>query len=305
MLRDLSSGRATALGIAAILLWSTSVAVARSLAASLGAATAGAAVYATATVVLFALLTKDRSWHALRHLPGRYVIGCGALFVVYTMALMHALALASGARQTLEIGLLNYLWPALTILFSLPILGNRARVWLIPGTALALAGVALVLNPGASVSLRSLMGGFRENPGAYSLGLLAAVSWALYSNLARRWGDPDSHGGTLLFAAATGIAFALQHVLNPEASRFSPRVVFEVAFLGAATAVAYVFWDVAMRRGNVVVVAACSYFTPLLSTVVICVYLHVLPSPTLALGCALLIAGSFLSWRSVRVRGEG
>ena len=300
MLRDLPTGRSTWLGVVAILLWSTSVAVARSIAAQLGPATAGAAVYSTASLVLFCVLAKERSWVALRRLPARYVLGCGGLFIVYTMALFHALRLAENARQTLEIGLLNYLWPALTILFSLPILGNRARVWLIPGTALALTGVALVLSPGTGVSLRSLASGFQENPGAYCLGLLAAVSWALYSNLARRWGDPESHGGVLLFTVATGVAFGLARTLHAEASRMSVRAGCEIAFLGLATAFAYVFWDVAMRRGNVIAVAACSYFTPLISTVVICVYLRVLPSLTLALGCALIIAGSFLSWRSVR-----
>ena len=259
MLRDLPTGRSTWLGVVAILLWSTSVAVARSIAAQLGPATAGAAVYLTASLVLFCVLARERSWTALRRLPARYVLGCGALFIVYTMALFHALGLAENARQTLEIGLLNYLWPALTILFSLPILGNRARVLLIPGTVLALAGVALVLSPGTGVSLRSLAEGFRENPGAYCLGLLAAVSWALYSNLARRWGDPESHGGVLLFTIAAVVAFGLVRALHAEPGRISVRAGCEVAFLGLATAFAYVFWDVAMRRGNLLLVARAGF----------------------------------------------
>jgi len=58
-----------------------------------------------------------------------------------------------------------------------------------------------------------------------------------------------------------------------------------------------------MRKGNQMLVAACSYLTPFLSTVVSTLYLHVAPAVRLWLGCALIIAGSVLSWRSVRPAG--
>ena len=53
------------------------------------------------------------------------------------------------------------------------------------------------------------------------------------------------------------------------------------------------------EKGNLLLVAACAYFTPLLSTVVSCVYLQVLPGPNLWAGCALIVVGSLLSWRSI------
>jgi drug/metabolite transporter (DMT)-like permease len=55
-----------------------------------------------------------------------------------------------------------------------------------------------------------------------------------------------------------------------------------------------------MRAGNMVLVAACSYLTPLFSTIVSSIYLGVRPGLALWLGCAIIIAGSFLSWLSVR-----
>jgi drug/metabolite transporter (DMT)-like permease len=71
------------------------------------------------------------------------------------------------------------------------------------------------------------------------------------------------------------------------------------AVLAAITALAYMLWDVAMRRGNLLLVVACSYFTPLLSTLVSCAYLGVVPGSQLWMGCALLVCGSLLSWSSV------
>jgi drug/metabolite transporter (DMT)-like permease len=296
--------RPTLLGIAAILLWSATIALARSISERIGPATAGAAVYLTGGVFLVGdLLARGRSFGALRRLSRRYVLGCGTLFVLYTVGLFLGLGLAADRRQSIEVGLLNYLWPALTILFSLGLLGRRAGVGLIPGTLLALGGVFLVLTQGAAISWDSFARNLLSNPLAYGLGAFAAVTWALYSNLTRRWGSSDSTGAVLLFTLSTGVAFLLLRALRPEAGVWGIRVAAEVAVLALATATAYVFWDVAMREGDVVLVASCSYLTPFLSTVVSCLYLGVWPGLTLWLGCLLIIAGSILSWWSVRPPG--
>ena len=89
-------------------------------------------------------------------------------------------------------------------------------------------------------------------------------------------------------------------LVRPEAGTWGVRVATEVALLALATGLAYVFWDLAMRAGDVVLVASCSYLTPFFSTVVSCLYLRVRPGVSLWVGCALIIAGSFLSWRSIR-----
>jgi drug/metabolite transporter (DMT)-like permease len=293
--------RSTLLGLLAILLWSSSVALVRRASEQLGPWTAGGCVYLTAGVLLAAhYLLKERSLRKLRTLPRRYAFGCGVLFVLYTLALYLALGSAANRYQTVEIGLLNYLWPALTILLSLPLLGHRADARLIPGTLLALLGVFLVLTQGTSVSWTSWAANLQSNPAGYGLGLLAAVAWALYSNLSRRWGKPDSGSAVLLFMLAAGAAFWLIRPLTAEPAAWTLRAAVEVGFLGLATALGYVFWDIAMRAGDLVLVAACSYLTPFFSTVVSCLYLGILPGLSLWLGCLLIITGSFLSWRSIR-----
>jgi len=66
-----------------------------------------------------------------------------------------------------------------------------------------------------------------------------------------------------------------------------------------ATTIAYVFWDRAMRKGDVVLLGSSSYFTPLLSTLVSCLYLGVAANAKLWLGCILIVMGSLMSWLSV------
>ncbi|OGV67831.1 MAG: hypothetical protein A3K19_28640 [Lentisphaerae bacterium RIFOXYB12_FULL_65_16] len=298
--RTVSLDRYTLAGLAAILLWSTSVAVVRSLTEKLGPYTAGAAVYLTAGVLFLAqLLGQARGIDSLRRLSRPYLFGCGALFVSYMIALYVAIGLAADRHQVLEIGLVNYLWPTLTILFSLLLLRQRAGLLLVPGTLLALAGVFLVLTQGQSVSWSSFTANVASRPVAYALALYAAVSWGLYSNLTRRWAGPESGSGVAVFVAATGLALLCLRLGTTEPTHWTARGVAEVAFLGGATALGYALWDLAMRKGDVVFVAACSYLTPLLSTLVACCYLRIMPGTSLAIGCLLIIAGSFLSWRSV------
>jgi len=131
------------------------------------------------------------------------------------------------------------------------------------------------------------------------LALTAAVSWALYSNLARRWSAPGGGGGVEVFLIVAGLVLFGLRLAVSEPTEWGWRSVGEVCGLAAATAMSYLLWDVAMRRGNLLLVAATSYFTPLFSTVVSCAYLRVAPKAGLWVGCLLVVCGSFLSWRSV------
>jgi drug/metabolite transporter (DMT)-like permease len=210
--------------------------------------------------------------------------------------------LAKDREQLLEIALVNYLWPALTAVFSLPLLQKRASLWLGPGTVLALTGVFLVMVQDTHVSWMSWREHLQSNPEAYALALAAAVSWALYSNLARRWSEAKSGGAVELFLLVAGLVLLALRLVITEPTGWGLRAVGEASGLAAVTALAYALWDVAMRRGNLLLVVACSYFTPLLSTVVSCMYLKVSPSPKLWIGCLLLVSGSLITWRSVTDR---
>jgi drug/metabolite transporter (DMT)-like permease len=217
------------------------------------------------------------------------------LFVLYTAMLFLAVGWVDDRAQALEIGLLNYLWPAMTLVLSLVLLKRRARVWLVPGTLTALAGVFLVMTQGASVSWASVVAHVLGNPAAYLLAFLAAITWALYSNLARLWGGQAQTGAVGLFIPVTGLVLVVLRLMSPEVSTWSVTAAGEVGLLGGITALAYVLWEKAMRQGNLVLVVICSYFTPLFSTLLSCLYLKVNPGPKLWLGCGLLVIGSLIS----------
>jgi drug/metabolite transporter (DMT)-like permease len=129
------------------------------------------------------------------------------------------------------------------------------------------------------------------------MALAAAMSWALYPNLTRRWSEPGSGGAAGLLA--TGLVLLAVRLWWKETTLWNAHAGWEMAVMGVITALAYGLWDVAIAKGNLLMVAACSYLTPLLSSFVSCVYLKVMPGPKLWLGCLLVVLGSFLTWLSV------
>ncbi len=286
---------ATLAGFAAILLWSTTVPLARGLAEHVGPVSGAAAVYGVSGCLAFFSLLRRRTGR----LPVKYVAGCGALFVAYAVLLYLAIGRAVDRQQVLEIGLINYLWPALTLVLSTSLLGRRARWFLWPATGLALAGVVLALTHTTGISWPSFARNLAGNPAAYLMALAAAACWALYSNLTQRWAGGRESGAVDVFLLLTAVTFGMLMSLADEDARWSGLAAGEAFFLGLATFGGYRLWDRAMRRGNATLVAAGSYLTPLFSTLASCAYLGVTPGPRLWVGCAVLIAGSVLSWRAL------
>lgn len=286
----------------AILLWGTTVALMRSVTEAFGQLGGASATYVVAGGLGLARLAFSRERRQrIRRLPAKYLLGCGAAVATYVFAIFMAFGRAHDRQQSLEVGLVNYLWPSLTILFSVLLLHVRARGWLLPGTLLCLTGIYLGVRPSHGSGLAPFLDNLGGNPAAYALALLAAAAWALYSTLARRWARAADGGGTDAFLAVTGILLAAANLLfGVHMPAPSARAAFEAAFLGAATYASYGLWDHAMRRGNMLLVAIASYFTPLLSMAVAVFYLGVRPPTLFWAGCALLVAGSLLSWWSVR-----
>jgi drug/metabolite transporter (DMT)-like permease len=299
----MSSPEHTALGIAAILLWSSTMAVSRSLTEQLGPTTAGAAIYLVSGVIGCAYLLARGKLSAVRTLPARYLFGCGGLMVVYMALIYMAVGLAPMRRHVIGVGIINYLWPGLTLILSVPLLKKRAGPLLVPGAVVAFVGVVLA-GSGGSLSPAGLLRGLGGSRLPYLLALGAAVCWALYSNLSRRWAGSHEGGAVPVFLLAAGALLALMRLFFDEQPQWSARAFYELAYMSLLPALlAYAFWDASMRRGNLVLVASLAYFTPVLSTAISSLYLHVAPGPSLWLACGLVVVGAVVCRLSVKDPG--
>ena len=292
--------RYTIQGILAILFWGSIVAFSRSLAEKLGTLTAASCIFLIAGSISCTYLIVSRRFHEIRRVSRSYLYGCGSLFVLYMTSLYVAIGTAASRLQVLEVGLVNYLWPSLTLVMAVPILSRRARATLILGCPLAFGGVLLAaLEAGESWEIFAV--NLETNLVPYLLALVAAVCWALYSNLLRRWTSEAEGGAVPLFLLASGLVLVGLRFMSPEATHWTPQSIVELVYVAVfPTIIAYMFWDTAMRKGDMILVVSLSYLTPLLSIIIGSVYLEVGTGFYLWVGCLLVIAGSIICKLSVR-----
>lgn len=293
----------TLLGILAVLLWGSTIAAIRSVVEQLGALGAGAfANLIGGGVGCLVILAQPGKLRRVLALPRAYLIGCGLLFVVYCPPLYLAMLWSANRAQAVQVALINYLWPAMTLALSVPILGKRARLTLAPALLLALAGVSLAMAQDGAISWESFHHNISANPRPYLMAFVAAVSWAVFSALSCRWAGEAEASGVPFFLLATGLVLVAAWWVDGAAVRhpWTLRRASELLYLGLfPTLLAYWFWDVAMRKGHVVLVTSLSFFIPLISTIISCSYLGVRMGPSLWLGCGLVVGGAILCKLSI------
>jgi drug/metabolite transporter (DMT)-like permease len=273
---------ATAIGLVAVLLWS-SLAVLTAASGTMPPFELLAITFAIGGVTLW--LARPGAARALRQPWPVWLLGVGGLFVyhaAYFVALRNA--------PPVEAGLINYLWPTLIVLFSALLPGEHLRWQHIAGCLLALVGAALVVTGGRGLSL---------DP-AYTLGyaaaLVAAVTWAIYSVLSRRMGEVSSDAVAGFCMVVAVLATICHAALEPTVL---PGSIWQwAAILGLGlgpVGLAFYVWDIGVKRGDIQVLGAVSYATPLLSTGLLITGGFAAISPLLLLAALLVVAGGLLA----------
>ncbi|UDQ77781.1 aromatic amino acid DMT transporter YddG [Pectobacterium brasiliense] len=291
----MTSQRATLTGLLAIVLWSTSVGLIRSLTEALGPIGGAAMIYSTSTLCLLAFYGFPR----IKTLPRVYLFAGGAMFVCYEIFLSLSIGLADSRMQAIEIGMINYLWPSLTVFFSLFINQQKSRFLLWPGLALSLGGIVWIMKGESDWTPELLWNNILANPLAYSLAFSAALTWALYCNITRRYGQGKS--GVSLFFFVASLLLWIQYSFSAEgAISLTLPSSLQLLFMGTSTALAYSVWNIGIQHGNLTLLATASYFTPVLSTLLAALWLNITPAVSFWQGVVMVTAGSLLCWYATR-----
>jgi drug/metabolite transporter (DMT)-like permease len=287
----MTSSSATLIGLAAIVMWSLLAAL----------------TVATGRVPPFQLLAMTfaigacigpLSWpwrrgavRAWRQPALVWLVGVGGLFGYHALYFL-ALRLAPPA----EAGLLNYLWPLLIVLLSALLPNERLAPHHVAGAALGFIGTAVLFAGGGSQFNAAYLPGFIA-------AFVAAFVWAGYSVMSRKFAavPTDAVGG---FCSVTALLATLCHVaLEPTVWPETPSQWLAVIALGIGpVGLAFFAWDIGMKRGDIRVLAAASYATPLLSTLFLVVAGYAQPSTTLAAAALLIAGGGLLAARDMFVR---
>jgi drug/metabolite transporter (DMT)-like permease len=299
----------TLLGIGAIIFWSTSIAFTRSVAEKMG--TLNMAFFNLVFSSTFLLLVqwfryKKDFFSKIAGLSFAYLAKVGSFVVVYMILFYLAIGEASTRSTVIVIGIINYLWPGFIFLLSVPILKNKARYGiLISGVVVAFAGTTLALLEGHRISLAELASAFKGDIKPLVFAFVAAVSWAVYSNITRKFqGEADRLAMPVFLLAAGLVALCIQLVKGEvPALRLTGLQLLELAYLAIfPTGLAYLFWDRAMKQGNKDLVVASSYIIPLASTFISGYYLRVPIGLGFGLAAVLVIVGAVLCrWSLINV----
>jgi drug/metabolite transporter (DMT)-like permease len=292
-----NSNRATLIGLAAIVLWSAIVGLLRSVSVQLGPTGGAAMIYSLASVFLLLSFGFPR----LGAFPRRYLIWGSVLFVSYELCLSLSIGYAHTARQAIEVGMVNYLWPSLTIVAA--IVFNRQRTnWLIvPGFLLSIAGICWVLGGEQGVDAAGMLANVRDNPLSYGLALGGALIWAAYCTVTAR--IASGANGVTLFFILVSLTLWLKYLLGAsEPMAFTLDAVVYLVLAAAAMGFGYGAWNVGILHGNVTVLAGASYFIPVLSAALSSLALRAPLSLAFWQGAAMVCGGAILCWLATRAR---
>ena len=248
--------RATLIGFSAIILWSTMVGLIRGVSEGLGPVGGAAMIYSLSGILLIFTV----GFPQLRQIPPRYLLVGSLFFVSYEMCLALSLGYAGTRQQAIEVGMVNYLWPSLTILFAIIFNGQKTTWWVIPGLLLSLVGVTWVLGGEHGLDIAEISSNVISSPLSYILAFVGAFIWAAYCTVTAKYAKGKN--GITLFVLLTALSLWVKFLMSAQPPMiFSWPVIVKLVTCAMSLGFAYAAWNVGILHGNVSLLAAASYFT--------------------------------------------
>jgi drug/metabolite transporter (DMT)-like permease len=275
--------RATWIGLTAIVLWASNAMLISltdpippfqlmSLAFAMGGMIGTG--YAVARREVYAY---PREWYI-------WLVGICGLFGYHALYI-GALRIAPPA----EVGVVNYFWPLLVVIFSSLLPDERLRSQHIVGVLIGLSGI-IVLFFGRTggifaTDIMSLLG--------YLLAFLGAVIWAAYCVASRAFKRVPTAAVSGFCLATAALAF-ICHV-SFESTIWPSRDIQWLAIVAIGIGplgLAFYVWDYGVKHGNIKLLGSASYATAILSTALLILAGFAQLSWTLGFACAAIVAGT-------------
>ncbi len=287
--------KATLIGLIAILLWSAIVGLIKSVSEGFGPVGGAALIYTCSAVLLLFTIGFPK----IQKFPVSYLIIGSVLFVCYELCLSLSLGFTHTGRQAIEVGMVNYLWPSMTILLAVLVNRQKTSPLIIPGVMLAIVGIGRVLGGDGGFSLTEMSNNVMDNPLSYGLAFSGAVIWAIYCVVTQR--IAQGNNGITLFFILTALTLWVKYLTSPQ-PEFALSWHAWISLLLAAMAMGfgYAAWNVGILHGNVTVLAAASYFIPIISAVLAAFMLNSHLTLAFWQGTAMVSLGSLICWWSTR-----
>ncbi|MBV9219637.1 MAG: EamA family transporter [Methylobacteriaceae bacterium] len=287
-----ASPAATAVGSIAILLWSC-LALLTAASGKVPPFELAAMTFAIGGGIGFISMVVRGRLDALKQPLPVWLLGVGGLFGYHALYFA-ALRLSPPA----EAGLIAYLWPLLIVVFSALLPGEALAGRHVVGALLGFCGV-FVLIVGGKVVQGAGLGFDRQYLPGYLLALGCAFVWSTYSVLSRRFRQVPSDA-VAGFCLATAVLAALCHFLfENSVAAAKPLEWAAILALGLGpVGLAFYVWDYGVKRGDIRFLGVTSYAAPVVSTLILVATGFAAATWSLALACALIVAGALVVGRA-------
>ncbi|MFW2096169.1 aromatic amino acid DMT transporter YddG [Acinetobacter sp. ULE_I057] len=293
----MSKNLATLIGLSAILQWSSIVGLLKKISFSLGAELAVLLMYTLSTCILLIFFKIPN----LKLISKKYLIFSTLLFVIYELCFSYAIALAQTAQQAIEVSLVNYLWPGLTVAMLILFKEIKFNVFVIVGLAISLSGIILIQTGQGALTWSNILSNILENPISYILALVGATLWSLYCVITKKYSD--GHNPISFFFVSISIVLWTKYLWSHGLSlNVIPEVkLTTIGLLGIVSvvmALGYAAWNIGIIKGNITILVTLSYFSPVISTVISMFILQTHLPPEFWYGVMLVTSGSLVCWIS-------
>ena len=267
------------------------MALSRSVSEQLGPIGGAASLYTVSSILLVLIMGIPK----LSKFSKSYLLIGGALFVCYEIFLSLALGMANSRHQAIEMAVINYLWPAMTVLVAVILSKKKTNLLVYPSIVLAFFGVAWSISGDQGLSVSQISANIATNPATYSMAFFGAIIWAIYCNYTQKVANGEN--AITLFFIATAVTLWIQYALSNETGMtYTLGASLDLFLAGVVMGAGYALWNMAILGGNMVLLATMSYFTPIFSTLFSSLILGLTLSTTFWQGVVMVTIGSIACW---------
>lgn len=206
-------------------------------------ATLGSALIYTVGGMLLLIVRRPKP---ISQAPRKYLVAGGLMFIAYEASISLSIGLATTNAQSVEVSLVNYLWPTLLVLMTAAVSHKRGSVSeALPGAIVATVGVAMAVG-GENLDVQEAVANIASNPLPYALAFAGAFIWAIYATVTPSMSD--GYDGTTIFFCCVAVVLWIIHFVSGDGlPAVAPGIGGYIALLACAASIAggYACWGMA------------------------------------------------------------
>jgi drug/metabolite transporter (DMT)-like permease len=218
--------------------------------------------YGTACVAILARVAWRREWHKFKQPLILWLVG---ILGVYGNDVFYIAAFKQ--IPAVQADLINYLWPVGVILFSGFLPREKHNAYHVAAGLFALIGIYILITDGHG------LGGF--NPHyffGYGLALCGVASWCVFVLVSRYYPNVPVEMIGVYCGIGALLSIAPHMMIEKFVMPTGKELMMLITIGLTSQGLAYVLWEIGVKRGNFVLLSVLAYGNPILSVLLLVIF---------------------------------